>query len=240
MARSGFPGFPKEAAAFFRGLARNNNREWFLPRKPVFEEKVKEPMRQLVAALNDEMKRFAPLHVTDPDKAIYRIYRDTRFSKDKKRYKEHLAAHFPRHRMGKDAAAGYYVAISHKTLAVGGGVYMPTPEMLIAMRNHIAQHHAEFRRLIGSKALRRLFGEMKGEQLSRAPKGFAADHPAADLLRYKQYFFYVELPPDLVSGELFGEIRKRFKILTPVVDFLNAPLAEARSKAGPIRQQPGE
>src|SRR5580658_6331947 len=226
-----FPGFPKEAAAFFRGLARNNHRDWFLPRKPVFEEKVKEPMRQLVAALNGEMKRFAPLHVTDPDKSIYRIYRDTRFSKDKKPYKEHLAAHFPRHGMGKDGAAGYYLAISHKALAVGGGMYMPTPEMLRTLRNHIAERPAEFRRLIGSKTLRKLFGEMHGGQLSRVPKGFAADHPAADLLRYKQYVFYVELPADLVtSPELLGEVRTRFRALTPLVDFLNAPLVAARPK----------
>jgi uncharacterized protein (TIGR02453 family) len=232
MARSVFPGFPKEAATFFRGLARNNNREWFLPRKPVFDEKVKEPMRQLVAALNGEMKRFAPLHVTDPDKAIYRIYRDTRFSKDKKPYKEHLAAQFPRQGIGRDGSAGYYVAISHKELAVGGGVYMPSPEMLRTLRNHIAEKPAEFRKLIGSKTLRQLFGEMHANQAARVPKGFAADHPAADMLRYKQYVFYVEMPPDLVtSPELFGEVRKRFQALTPLVDFLNAPLMAARPKA---------
>jgi len=231
MARSGFSGFSKDFTAFFRGLARNNHRDWFLPRKPVFEEKVKEPMRQLVEALNGEMRRFAPLHVADPDKAIYRIYRDTRFSKDKKPYKEHLAAHFPRHGMGRDGAAGYYLAVSHKALAVGGGMYMPTPEMLRTLRNHIAERPAEFRRLIGSKTLRKLFGEMHGGQLSRVPKGFAADHPAADLLRYKQYVFYVELPPDLItSPELFGEVRKRFRALTPLVDFLNAPLVAARPK----------
>jgi uncharacterized protein (TIGR02453 family) len=231
MARSTFSGFSKDFAAFFRGLARNNHRDWFLPRKPVFEEKVKEPMRQLVEALNVEIRRFAPLHVTDPDKSIYRIYRDTRFSKDKKPYKEHLAAHFPRQGMGRDGAAGYYLAVSHKALAVGGGVYMPTPEMLRTLRNHIAERPAEFRRLIGSKTLRKLFGEMHGDQLSRVPKGFAADHPAADLLRYKQYVFYVELPPDLVtSPELFGEVRKRFQALTPLVDFLNAPLVAARPK----------
>ena len=231
MARSTFSGFSKDFAAFFRGLARNNHRDWFLPRKPVFEEKVKEPMRQLVEALNVEIRRFAPLHVADPDKSIYRIYRDTRFSKDKKPYKEHLAAHFPRQGMGRDGAAGYYLAVSHKALAVGGGVYMPTPEMLRTLRNHIAERPAEFRRLIGSKTLRKLFGEMHGDQLSRVPKGFAADHPAADLLRYKQYVFYVELPPDLVtSPELFGEVRKRFQALTPLVDFLNAPLVAARPK----------
>src|SRR5580700_2769460 len=232
MARSAFLGFSKDFAAFFRGLARNNHRDWFLPRKPVFEEKVKEPMRQLVAALNGEMKHFAPLHLTDPDQAIYRIYRDTRFSKDKKPYKEHLAAHFPRQGMGKDGAAGYYLAVSHKSLAVGGGVYMPTPETLRTLRNYIAERPAEFRRLIGSKTLRKLLGELHGDQLWRVPKGFAADHPAADLLRYKQYVFYVELPPELVmSPALFGEVRKRFLALTPLVDFLNAPLVAARGRA---------
>jgi uncharacterized protein (TIGR02453 family) len=232
MARSIFPGFPKEAVAFFRGLARNNNRDWFLPRKPIFDEKVKEPMRQLVEALNVEIRRFAPLHVAEPNKAIYRIYRDTRFSKDKKPYKEHLAAHFPRQGMGRDGAAGYYLAVSHKAVAVGGGIYMATPEMLRTLRNHIAERPAEFRKLIGSKTLRELFGEMHGDVLSRVPKGFAADHPAADLLRYKQYVFYVEMPPDLVtSPELFGEVRKRFQALTPLLNFLNAPLAAERPKA---------
>jgi uncharacterized protein (TIGR02453 family) len=232
MARSAFPGFPKEAAAFFRGLARNNHREWFLPRKPVFEEKVKEPMRQLIEALNGEIRRFAPLHIADPDKAIYRIYRDTRFSKDKKPYKDHLAANFPRQGMGREGAAGYCLAISHKALAIGGGVHMPSPEMLRTLRNHIAERPAEFRKLIGSKTLRELFGEMHGDPLSRVPKGFAADHPAADLLRYKQYVFYVELSPDLVtSPELFGEVRKRFQALTPLVNFLNAPLVGTRPKA---------
>jgi len=231
MARTTFSGFSKDFAAFFRGLARNNRREWFLPRKPIFEDKVKEPMRQLVEALNLEFRRFAPLHVTDPDKSIYRIYRDTRFSKDKKPYKEHLAAYFPRQGMGKDGAAGYYLAVSHKSLAIGGGVHMPTPEMLRTLRNHIAERPAEFRKLIRSKTLRKLFGEIHGNPLSRVPKGFAADHPAADLLRYKHYVFYVELPPDLVtSPELFGEVRKRFQALTPLVDFLNAPIAAARRR----------
>ena len=94
--RSPFPGFPPEALQFFRGLASNNNREWFLPRKPLFEEKVKEPMRQLVDALNLALHDFAPEYETDPDKAIFRIYRDVRFSKDKKRAnRRHVSS--PRH-----------------------------------------------------------------------------------------------------------------------------------------------
>jgi uncharacterized protein (DUF2461 family) len=102
------------------------------------------------------------------------------------------------------------------------------------VRNRIAERHAEFRKIVQSKALRKLVGELQGEQLSRIPKGFAADHPAADLLRYKQFFFYIELPPNLATSRTMqGEIRKRFQALAPLVDFLNAPLAEAHPKKTP-------
>src|SRR5690348_11781587 len=95
--KSSFPGFPSEALQFLRGIARNNNRDWLQARKPVFEEKVRVPVLNLVDAVNEAMKRVAPDYVSDPKKAIYRFYRDTRFSKDKKPYKEHGAASF-RHR----------------------------------------------------------------------------------------------------------------------------------------------
>ncbi len=142
---SPFRGFPPEALQFFRGLSRNNRREWFLPRKPLFEKKVKEPMRQLVDALNAALHDFAPEYETDPDKAIFRIYRDVRFSKDKKPYKEQIAATFHRHGSMSHGQGGYYVAISHKSVAVGGGVYMPEPPQLLAIRQHIAERHEESR-----------------------------------------------------------------------------------------------
>src|SRR5262249_23636767 len=158
-----FPGFPPEAMQFFRGLARNNHRDWFLPRKPVFEEKVRRPMFELVDAVNGALKRFAPDYVTDPAKAVYRFYRDTRFSKDKTPYKAHIAASF-RHRGlgGEGGGAGYYFAVSHKELAIGGGIYMPMPETLRAVRGHMAAHHQEFRKLIRARAVGRLFGAMHG------------------------------------------------------------------------------
>jgi len=231
---SGFPGFSSEAMQFFRGLARNNRREWFQPRKPLFEEHVKNPMRGFVEALNGAMKKFAPEYVTDPDKAIFRIYRDTRFSADKTPYKDHIAAIFGCRGLASLGAAGFYVAVSHKEVAIGGGIYRPTPETLLAIRGHIAGRHAEFRRLTRSSALRRLLGEIQGEQLSRVPKGFCADHPAADLLRFKQYFFYIELPPDLASTpELYSETLARFRAMAPVIQFLNAPLSRQKTKIDP-------
>lgn len=228
---SRFPGFPPEALAFFRGLARNNNREWFLPRKALFEEKVKRPMGELVAALNASMNGFAPNYATDPAKAIYRFYRDTRFSKDKTPYKDHIAASFGHRTLAAHGGAGFYVQVSQKDVGIGGGVYMPPPEVLRAIRHHLAEHHAEFRKIVGSRAVRQLFGELQGEELSRVPKGFAKDHPAEDLLRRKQFLLYIELPAEVAATPgLFGEVEKRFRAMAPFVDFLNAPVAQQKRK----------
>jgi uncharacterized protein (TIGR02453 family) len=227
---SPFLGFPPEALQFFRGLARNNNREWFLPRKPLFEEKVKQPMRQLVDALNIALHDFAPEYETDPDKAIFRIYRDVRFSKDKKPYKEQIAATF-RRRGAPHHQGGYYFAISHKSVAIGGGVYMPEPELLLAIRQHIAERHDEFRRLLAARDLRKLLGNLEAQQLFRVPRGFPADHPAADLLRYKYYILYKELPPSLVtSPKLYKAIVDRFRVMTPFLQFLTATIAAQPKK----------
>jgi len=230
--RSAFPGFPPEGIQFMRSLARNNKREWFQPRKPIFEAQVKEPMRQLVGAVNAAMAGFAPEYVTDPDKAIYRIYRDTRFSKDKTPYKDHIAASFPRR--GASAGAGYYFAVSHKEVAIGGGIYMPAPETLRAIRTHLAEHYQDFRRIAQARAVKQLFGAVHGEQLSRVPKGFDPGHPAADLLRHKQFLLYIELAPDLATGpELYAEIVKRFRAMRPFLEFLNAPLTQRKVKIDP-------
>jgi uncharacterized protein (TIGR02453 family) len=231
---NGFPGFSPEAMSFFRGLARNNSREWFLPRKPVFEEHVKLPMHRLVEEVNTSMKAFAPDYITEPARAVYRFYRDTRFSKDKTPYKDHIAASFHHRGLAGRGGAGYYFAVSHKEFAVGGGVYMTLPETLLAIRHHLAANHAEFRRIIRTPALRRSFGEMQGEQLSRVPKGFCTDHPAADLLRYKQFLFYIELEPGIATtAAVQSEIVKRFRAMAPFLEFLNAALPRERRKIDP-------
>jgi uncharacterized protein (TIGR02453 family) len=230
--RSPFLGFSFEALQFFRGLSRNNRREWFLPRKPLFEEKVKEPMRQLVDALNLALHDFAPEYQTEPDKAIFRIYRDIRFSKNKKPYKEHIAATFHRHGTTTHGQAGYYVAISHKSVAIGGGVYMPEPAQLLAIRQRIAERHAEFRRILAARPVRKLLGDLEGAQLSRVPRGFAADHPAADLLRYKYFILYVELVPKLAtSPALYKNIVDRFRVMVPFMRFLTESFATKENVA---------
>jgi uncharacterized protein (TIGR02453 family) len=230
--RSAFAGFPAEGLAFLASLRRNNRREWFQPRKAIFEEKLKQPMRELVGAVNSAMRSFAPDYATDPDKAIYRIYRDTRFSPDKTPYKDHIAASFSRR--GDKSGAGYYFAISHKEVGIGGGIYMPEPETLLAIRQHLAERHEEFRKIAGARAVQQLFVEVQGEQLTRVPKGYPHDHPAADLLRLKQYLLYVELPPDLATTPaLYTEVVKHFRAMTPFVEFLNTPLRGKRREVLP-------
>lgn len=227
--QSGFPGFPAEAMKFFRALKRNNRREWFQPRKHIYEEQVKAPMLELVGAVNAGMMKFAPAYVREPAEAIYRVYRDTRFSPDKTPYKTHIAAVFPRRGMEKHAGAGFYFSVSPEEIEVAGGVYMPGPEQLRAIRNHLLENHEEFLRLVKARSLRALMGPLQGDQLSRVPKGFCAEHPAAGLVRYKQWLLDAMVNPALATTpKLFGEILNRFRAMAPFIEFLNAPLVAAR------------
>ena len=98
---AGFEGFSDEAVKFFRLLRKNNTREWFQPRKEVFDTEIRAVMEELVGLVNHELGKFAPAHIAEPKKAVYRIYRDTRFSSDKTPYKTHIAANFPRQGMEK-------------------------------------------------------------------------------------------------------------------------------------------
>jgi uncharacterized protein (TIGR02453 family) len=232
--RSGFPGFPDEGIRFMHALAHNNRRDWFQPRKHIFEGHVKAPMTEMVVALNHAMMEFAPEYVTDPAKAIFRIYRDTRFSKDKTPYKDHIAASFPRHGMPKTGEGGYYFSVSHKEIEVGGGVYMPQPDTLLEIRRHIAGNHEELRRLIADRPVKRLFGDLLGDQLTRVPKGFAADHPAADLIRFKSYVLFTTLPPDIATTpRLYTEVLKRFRAISPFLNFITRPVLRAKAQKRP-------
>jgi uncharacterized protein (TIGR02453 family) len=229
-----FPGFPPEALAFFRALKRNNHREWFQPRKHIYDEQVRAPMTALVGALDAAMMKFAPAYVREPEAAIYRIYRDTRFSADKTPYKTHIAAVFPRRGLEKHACAGLYFSVSAEGIEIAGGVYMPTPEELRAIRLHLLDHHEEFRRILRARTLRALMGGLQGDQLARVPKGFDATHPAASLVRSKQWLLDVELDASLATTpKLYGEILQRFHAMAPFVEFLNAPLvADLKSRKG--------
>jgi len=219
-----FPGFPPEAVKFLRSLHRNNRREWFQPRKEIYESKVKGPMIELVESINAELLKFAPDYINDPKKAIYRIYRDTRFSADKTPYKTHIAAVFPRRGLGRQNAAGFYFHISTKSVGIAAGAYMPGPEELFGVRTWFTRNHQAFRK--AARGPEKLMGKLQGSSLARSPKGFDPLHPAADLVRMKQWLFWTELDLKLVeTPKLLPEVVKRFRVTAPVVEMLNAPFA---------------
>src|SRR5580658_409476 len=227
-----FPGFPKEGMAFLRALKKHNDREWFTPRKPTFEATIRQPMIELVSAIHREMLRFAPAYVGEPAKCVYRIYRDTRFSKDKTPYKTYASALFLRHGFDKYAGcAAYYFAVSPENIEVAGGLYTPDRDVLLAVRQHIAENHKQFRATFGGAKVRKLLGELQGESLSRVPKGFDPEHPAADLIRRKQYLLDTQLDPKLATTpKLLGELVKRIEAMTLFVEFLNQPLISRQTK----------
>ena len=222
---AGFRGFPEEAPKFLRSLKRNNRREWFQPRKHLYDLHLKEPMLELVAALNAGMSRFAPEYVTDPKKALFRIYRDTRFSPDKTPYKTHIAATFSRRGPERLKTGGFYFSIAPDQIEVAGGIYHPEPDTMLLIRTHIAETHIELKRVLAGKKTRALFGSLQGSGLTRAPKGFDPEHPAIGWIKMKDWILDSTLDASLAtSPKLYDEILERFRAMAPVIEYLNRPL----------------
>jgi uncharacterized protein (TIGR02453 family) len=218
--------FTAEGIKFLRGLARNNDREWFEPRRAIYEREVKGAMLAVIGEVNDALAEFAPEHVREPRKVMMRIYRDTRFAADKRPYKTNVAGWWLRRGFVKTSGAGFYFHVTAKETVIAASAYMLTPDQLLGVRRHIEEHHVEFRRLLVNKKLRAVMDELEGPTRKRAPRGFAQDSPALDLLLHERWGVSTTLPADAATNPaLVKEIVKRFKLAAPVVDFLNAGAA---------------
>src|SRR5258708_25214670 len=221
-----FPGFSPDALTFLRKLKRNNRREWFNPRKPQYETLIKLPMLELITCMNEELARFAPGYVTPPQKAVYRIYRDTRFAKDKTPYKTHIAAIFPSHIAVKREGAVFYMHFTPDELLAFSGVYSPERDELLAYRTLIQERHEELKEILADKKLRKIAGKLQGESLSRVPKGFAADHPAEALLRQRQWYLECMLDVKLVTApKLPQALTKCVQAMKTFVELMTQPFA---------------
>ena len=223
--------FSAEAMKFLRGLARHNDREWFNARKAIYERELKEPMLAVISRINQDLSAFAPEHVRPPQKAMMRIYRDTRFSKEKIPYKTHMSAWWARAGLEKTSGGGFYLEISPRQVIVAAGCYMPERDQLLAIRRYLLEHHEELRALLADKKLARLAAPFEGLSLTRAPKGFPAEHPAMDLILRRQWGVSATLSGELaVEPGLVSEVVARFRAMTPLVEFLNRPLTSAAAK----------
>lgn len=222
------PYFRPEALTFLRNLTRHNDRDWFQPRKAQFEAELREPMLAVVRKITDAMVDFAPNHVRPAEKSLFRIYRDTRFSSDKRPYKTHVAAWWTHTGLEKTSGAGYYFHVSAKEVIIAAGSYMPEKDQLSAIRHWLLEHHAEFKRLLRGPKVRKHYDEFEGNALTRPPKGFPAEHPGMDLIRCRQWGLAATLPAKTaLKRDLADIVIRYFKVAAPVVDALNTPLAAA-------------
>jgi len=226
-----FPGFSPDAIKFLRNLAKNNRREWFQPRKQQYEELIKAPMVQLVECLNNAFAELAPHYVTIPQKAVFRIYRDTRFSPNKAPYKTHVAAIFPLQNTPKNYGSAFYFHFNAKELLVFGGVWSPEREELLAIRSLLQESYQELEQILRDRKLRSAVGRLKGEELMRTPAGFPVDHPADGLIRKKQWYLETTVDVGLIATpRLLPGLVRYFQTMLPVVDFLNRPFLRRQEK----------
>jgi uncharacterized protein (TIGR02453 family) len=227
--------FSPAALKFLRSLARNNDRLWFDPRKSTYERELKLPMLALIDEVNHALATFAPDHVRQPQKAMLRIYRDTRFDASRglpaKPYKTNVAAWWIRAGLEKTSGAGFYFHISPKETVIAAGIYMPTKDQLLALRRHIEAHHTELRRILANKKLRAAMDEFESPTLKRAPRGFPADSPAIDLLLHQRWGVSTTLPAETaLKPTLVKEITTRFALAAPLIHFLNTPITGSRTE----------
>lgn len=224
------PYFHPEALTFLRNLARNNDRTWFQPRKATFEAELKEPMLAIIRKVTAAMMDFAPAFVRPAEKCMFRIYRDTRFSNDKRPYKSHVAAWWSHQGLEKTSGAGYYFHVNPKEVIVAAGAYMPEKEQLAQIRSWLLGHHAEFQKLLQKPAVRKTFEEFEGNALIRPPKGFPSEHPGMDLIRCRQWGLAATLPAaEALKKDFATTLIRYFKIAAPVVDALNTPIVAAQA-----------
>jgi uncharacterized protein (TIGR02453 family) len=223
--------FTPAALRFLRGLAKNNNKEWFEAHREEYETELRAPMRDLIGEMDARMRKFAPEIGGDPKRTMFRIHRDIRFSKDKSPYKTHAACWFHHRRassrVGSEAdggSAGFYFHIEPGRSMVGGGLWMPPRPQLNRLRDAIGDDPAGFDRV--AKGLTRRYGGLDEEAvLKRMPRGFSEDHPAATWLRFQSF----------TSGRLLSDaevtdtglpalLAKDFQALLPLVRWLNSAL----------------
>ena len=203
---------------FLNTLQKNNNREWFAEHKDEF---LKE-QALLEAFADDVLKQLNTQDVIETvsgKKSMYRIYRDTRFSKDKTPYKTHWSGSFKR--AGKSRRGGYYFHIEPGNSFVAGGFWGPNAEDLKLIRDNLAFDASALREIIQSQSFVSNFGNLKGDQLKTTPKGFDAGHPDIDLLRYKQFILVKKYTDEQVLAQGFPElVVQTFFQMRPFLDYM--------------------
>ncbi len=235
-----FRGFDPGIFRYLSGLKRHNNREWFEAHRQEYETFLREPLRAFVEEMDVRLARLAPEILGDPRRSLFRIYRDVRFSKEKLPYKTHTACWFFHHDAGRGVGseahggAGLYFHVEPGASMVGGGIWMPPKPALDLIRDAINEHPAALPKLLKAPTFARRFGGLSNEEarLTRVPRGFPPDHPAAEWLRCKSFTAGRALSnAEVLDPKLPARLETDFKAMLPLVRWLNGTLGFLPAKS---------
>ncbi len=218
-----FEGFPQATFQFLKQLKSNNNREWFNDNKARYLNDVLKPSLLLIEAIGPKLKKISP-HFTAVAKrsggSLMRVYRDTRFSKDKTPYKTNIGIQL-RHEFGKDVhAPGFYIHIAPAESFFGAGIWHPENAVLRQIRNHIVENEGEWSRIRKTKKIKERF-ELAGDSLKRPPQGISADHPLIEDLKRKDFILVGSLAKSILGKRgLIDQIESDMKAVKRHLRFL--------------------
>lgn len=210
---------------FLARLKKNNNRDWFQSNKTQFQKAQEEFLvlvQHIIEKLSLDIPEIADL---EAKKCIYRIYRDIRFSKDKTPYKTHFGAFFTPG--GKNSGnAGFYLHLEPNNSIIAGGLYKPDSAKLSKVRQEIDYNGSDLKKIVSNSTFKELFGEIQGEKLSRAPKGYPLDHPNLEVLKLKSFLVVHNLDDNqVISPNLPELVFKNFKTMSPFIEYLNVAIS---------------
>lgn len=218
-----FCGFDRSLIGFLRELEANNTRDWFAANKHRYEALVLNPSLDFIAAMGPRLARFAPEFEAIPKRiggSLMRVYRDTRFGRDKTPYKTNVGIQF-RHCQGKDVhAPGYYVHLAPGEVFVAAGMWHPEPDALTEVRTAIVERPKDWSKARNSAPFRRAL-ELGGATLKRPPQGYPADHPHMEDLKRKDFIASAVLgEPAAWAPDFIDDVTERFRAATPFMTFL--------------------
>ena len=204
---------------FLRKLSANNERQWFADHKDQYEA-AKENAEHFVDALIAKMNTHDVLETPSAKKSLYRIYNDVRFSKDKSPYSPRFAGYLRRSK--PFLRGGYYFWIRPGSSTIGCGFVYPNAEDLKRIRRDIELNYSDWYKLLKSKGIVSHFGAMQGEKVKTAPRGFTIDHPAIDLLRFRQFWFERKFSDkEVLASDFLLNVNKTFKAIRPFFDYMS-------------------
>lgn len=209
----------KKPYAFLKELANNNNREWFNANKSTYQDAHQEVI-DFADQLLSELQKTDQIETVSGKKSLHRIYRDTRFSKDKTPYKNNFSGGF--RRATEALRGGYYFHLEPGRTMVAGGFWGPNPADLLHIRKQIQQDPEALKSIIESKSFKSNFGQLDGEQVKTAPKGFDKEDPAIDLLRFKQFFVvHTFKNSDVMKADFAQTMADQFRNMRPFFDYMS-------------------